>query len=136
MKTAELEGVDLDRWVALAQGYRIAEHRNGALEVVSQDGRARFGYLSGGHPRYSPSTDAAQGLDIIRRHNIGVLPPTRSVHRNGGPNAGWGVSGTWAATTWHAGHDGRRAHAWHESDPLIAAMRAFVASVYGDEVQG
>lgn len=130
MKTAELEGVDLDRWVALAQGYRIAEHRNGALEVVSQDGRARFGYMSGGHPRYSPSTDAELGLFIVERARLWL---TCADIEDGGE---WIAS--FPPHTESGPPDGPPdvTRVFEGPTPLIAAMRAFVASVYGDEVQG
>lgn len=83
---------------------------------------------------YAPHEDWAQAGPIIERENIGISPPTSRVHRNGGPNAGWGACGLWTATTWHKGANGRRAIAWHESSPLIAAMRCFVISKFGDEV--
>lgn len=83
---------------------------------------------------YSPSNDWKKAGMLIRHECIGISPPTSRVHRNGGPNSGWGESGVWTATTWHKGANGRRSIAWHETSPLIAAMRCYVASKLGESI--
>lgn len=128
MKVSELEGNLLDYWVARALGcepYYPAGHPEHMehLRVGSHNSRTL--------PKYS--TDWAQGGPIIERYRIGLydgaiwdkpiadggvapIPMWRSAV-NGSPNYGSSFD--------------------DESEgpaPLIAAMRAFVASVYGEEV--
>jgi len=64
-----------------------------------------------GHCWRSPSTDWAVGGPIIERAGINLLE----------------LGGAWVA---RASTDG----IWSGETPLIAAMRAYVASVLGDEV--
>ncbi|MDR0226713.1 MAG: DUF2591 domain-containing protein [Burkholderiaceae bacterium] len=96
--------------------------------------RSRLGTAGEHAVLYEPSQNWAQAGPIIYREQIGISPPGSRVHRNGGNSPGWGPSGIWTATTWHAGVNGRRAIAWHETDPLVAAMRCYVASKLGDSV--
>ena len=65
---------------------------------------------------YSPSTDWSQGGPIIERGNIDLISPTPS-------------DPLWQAMQW------RFAHGAKGPTPLIAAMRCFVASRLGDEVE-
>lgn len=83
---------------------------------------------------FMPSSLWEHGGPIVKRENIMLSPPTARVHRNGGPNGGWGASGIWHACTWHAGINGRRTFAYHDTDPLIAAMRCYVKNKLGEEV--
>lgn len=120
MKVSELIGVELDYWVARAQGLRA--------EIV--DGRAiaervRIGFLDGSGPyrsicgSYQPSTRWDVGGELIERERITVTPVYRG--------DGWGAY---------------IRNCCYESDdpdqigptPLVAAMRAFVARKFGDEV--
>ena len=76
---------------------------------------------------WSPSTDWAQGGPIIEREKIGVLPDDG--HR----------FSQWRAFCWHPSqHDltfeDATSHMEAGSTLLIAAMRCFVASRLGDEV--
>lgn len=110
VKAGDLSGAALDWAVALAEGW-------------PQPNMA------------SPSTDWAAAGPIIKRENISLSPPTSVIHANGGNNPGWRPSGFWQACTWHQGVSGKRAFAWHETEPLIAAMRCFVRSKLGDEIE-
>jgi len=65
---------------------------------------------------YTPSTDGAQGGPIIEGGNIDLISPTPS-------------DPLWQAMQW------RFAHGAKGPTPLIAAMRCFVASRFGDEVE-
>jgi hypothetical protein len=67
--------------------------------------------------KFSPSTDWACGGPIIEREQIQIDPLTR--HRE---------PGDWSAQVWLPY---RRAQG---ETPLIAAMRAYVASKFGNEV--
>ena len=46
---------------------------------------------------------------LIEKHQIGISTPSNQVHRNGGPNAGWGNSGFWGGTAWMHGLERRPA---------------------------
>ncbi|KWK74127.1 phage protein NinX family protein [Burkholderia ubonensis] len=121
MKVSELTGALLDYWVAHAQGRR-AEIVDGKAIVV----RIRAGILddNGGgtyvlRGPYQPSTRWDVGGEIIERERITVTPVYRG--------AEWGAY---------------IRNCCYESDdvdqigptPLVAAMRAFVALKFGDEV--
>jgi hypothetical protein len=108
MKVSELQGALLDYWVAKAEGADATISRRGEC-LVCEDGVASY--------RFKPSTTWATGGPIIERELIEVMRPTKGEH-----------VGSWAA--------------WIEVDqfvgygpaPLVAAMRAYVASKFGAEV--
>lgn len=133
-KVEELEGPLLDLAVANAEGvkatiYLVPNAIAPFYECAVLDETGRL------HYQFMPSRSWTDGGPIIQRENIGVSPPTSRVHRNGGNSPGWGPSGIWTATTWHAGVDGRRSIAWHDTEPLVAAMRCYVRSKFGEEVE-
>jgi len=129
MRTAELAGALLDYWVARAEGYGWSP------DIQPQSAR--------GVPAYS--TDWAQGGPIIERDQI-FLDPPQDVHYNGGLNHGWKRYDHWRATVSARTRTLPPKNEVQESlsargvgrgageTPLIAAMRAKVASHYGDEV--
>jgi hypothetical protein len=129
----ELNGTDLDYWVARACGYtvkaRASDFPNRLSYATSADSEVWY-WLS----MFTPSKEWSQAGPIIERANIQLGPPTQSVHRNGGPNSGWGASGMWSACTWHKGVNGRRAISHDKESALVAAMRCYVKSKFGDEV--
>jgi hypothetical protein len=107
-KVSELEGAQLDYAVAVASGFtraRMSEVYAG--EWVMPDGRQMFA------PWFKPSTDWAHGGPIIEREQITI--DCRKPER-------------WLATGWEDDEQ-------YGPTPLIAAMRAFVASKLGDEVE-
>lgn len=113
MKTAELTGAHLDYWVGVADGVKLF---SGSIneKVYADRGTANdYAYV------YSPSTDWSQGGPIIDRERPGFMHHSYRV----GHKTEYSVD---------AFLPGRR----HESGPtmLIAAMRAYVASKFGDEV--
>lgn len=113
MKTSELTGALLDYWVARAEGlevrlYRLGEPTSRCWTI--QDGRT-------GHV-FAPSTSWAQGGPIIERERI--------QWRDEG--------GTWCAG-FGEGDDDDWLHYGEGETQLVAAMRAYVASKFGDEVQ-
>ncbi|MDR6381772.1 phage protein NinX family protein [Paraburkholderia caribensis] len=137
MKVSELSGAMLDYWVAKIEFAdcgctpRIANWTDGeryCLYPGAQDGVEIYG-----GSRYCPSTDWSIAGPIIAREGIQISPPESPVHRNGGPLSGWGESGTWSATIFRKGPQ-KRTVMWHETSPLVAAMRMFVASRFGKEV--
>lgn len=108
MKTLELTGATLDWAGVKAEGLATGQ--------IAIDG-VRYGY-------YNPSTDQAQGGSIIDREGISTV----LLYGN-----------TWGATTYNVQDivlDRNEAH-YQGIGPtrLIAAMRCFVASKFGDEVE-
>lgn len=122
-KISELEGALLDAAVAKGEGWA---------------------YTVGGG--YSPSTDWAVGGPIIERDQIFLEPPS-SEHHCGGSAPGWKQFNFWRATvsartrTWNTGPDdlallvGGRVGRGEGSTALVAAMRAYVASKFGEYVE-
>lgn len=107
MKTSNLIGPALDWAVAKCEGVEyILDH------VCDSTGNW--------HKPTWYSAFWAQGGPIIEREKIGVWPSQS-------------VSGMWAARPDHEKHD--RGDAMYGPTPLIAAMRCYVASKLGDEVE-
>jgi len=142
VRIEELEGKLLDYWVARSMGYRFWLEKRGAYELaVVQPPTYREPWMEhrdkdGNKPRYTEvftaeelkcgffgtglrhfSTDWTYGGPIIEREAICVdklmSPDWCAAKRNTTDDAG----------AWYAG-----------PTPLIAAMRAYVASVYGETV--
>ncbi len=150
MKVAELKGAKLDYWVARALGYRFWAETRGVREAYtlcvtqrpgtrepwmktqhSEEAKKRYsevhtfdglkiGFFGEGVPQYS--TDWAQGGPIIEREKITLLPDYGDVY---------------AAMIGAVIESGEitesRAFACGPT-PLIATMRAYVASKFGDTV--
>jgi hypothetical protein len=112
MKTSELQGAALDWAVALIEYPEWKEQ--GYLEVFPHD----LSFDDG--TTYTPSTDWSQGGPIIEREKIGL-------HCGDGT---WGVD----VGIWEASHS-RCLHIKRGPTPLIAAMRCYVASQMGDEIE-
>ena len=107
-KVSELEGALLDAAVAKAEGYEL-----------DSDGDNRTVRDNGGAPsRWRPSTDWTQGGPIIERERIATYPPLCV-----------GDYDEWEATV------GGKMVGERGPTPLIAAMRAYVASKFGEEVE-
>ncbi|KWD49686.1 hypothetical protein WL67_20825 [Burkholderia ubonensis] len=122
MKVSELTGALLDYWVAHAQGRR-AEIVDGTAIVV----RIRAGILDDNgegtyvlRGPYQPSTRWDVGGEIIERERITVTP----VHRG----TEWGA---YIRNCCYESEDPDQIG----PTPLVAAMRAFVALKFGDEVE-
>ena len=110
MKTSELTGDALDWAIAEAQGIKVYRSKSGKWMTANYD---EFNHRHGA-PWYRPSTDWEQGGTIIEREMIELVPQT--------PNL------------WDAMYMGQ--HIPYEgSTPLIAAMRCFVASRMGDDIE-
>lgn len=123
MKVCELIGGLLDYWVARSEGM---DHATASFVV----------------PAHAYSTDWEFGGPIIERDQIFLDPPHDThVHRQG-----WIREPLWTATvsartrTWSTDPDdaanmvGGRVGRGAGETPLVAAMRAKVASHYGDDV--
>jgi len=115
MKVSELEGPLLDYWVGAA----CSDELLAKLRAT----RAHKGHVNSALP-WRPSTDWSQGGIILERMRIGF----NTWHGD------WGASFTFPVR--HPTNPKRDpSHHWMKGPtPLIAAMRTYVSSVYGDEV--
>jgi hypothetical protein len=119
-KTSELEGARLDAAVAKAKGWEQQECEG---EVWWWGCDAKWRYTTGNAEmrvrHFNPSTDWSDGGPIIERERIDVI-------RNH-------LEEVWAS---YAGpHSFTNRVRAEGPTPLIAAMRAYVASKLGDEVE-
>ncbi|ATQ77885.1 hypothetical protein CR152_27820 [Massilia violaceinigra] len=122
VQVVDLTGADLDYWVARARG-TPAEHLR--IETVPRTDNRICVNASGPIPaRFDPSTNWAIGGPIIERERIHVAPISRRESLGD-------LAGKWTACI-HAAPV-RPAVQFGES-ALAAAMRAYVASVYGATV--
>lgn len=108
IKTSELIGPALDWAVAKCEG------ENSVASCYYAEDNTPLYLDEAPEPTWHPSTNWAQGGPIIEREKIGV----------------------WWDGIWHAKYDG----CLHEEvqdadDPLLAAMRCYVASKLGDEIE-
>lgn len=119
MKTAELTGAALNWVVAMCEGWKYTTARDSTgqypwLIKVGKDIDPK---------RYRPSSNWAQGGPIIERERISISKPVNSL--------------TWVATMHYQNEDTDDVM-WMEetgTTPLIAAMRCYVGSKLGDEVE-
>jgi len=105
-KTSGLEGLALDWAVAQCE----------FVEVEYVDDEITQCLLQKPSGRYAPSTDWAQCGPIIEREGIGIWPSESGEH-----------DGEWCARTIST-------YITYSPTPLVAAMRCYVASKLGDEV--
>lgn len=119
MKTSELSGPLLAEWVARAQGWLVApsddQDQTSALMCWEPGREASFGEFG-----YRPDLNWAQGGPIIERCGIELL-------RNR-------LDNDWVACYQDATNGAQISASLRGSTSLIAAMRTFVASKYGDTV--
>jgi len=119
MKTSELIGTALKIAVAKADNRQIRKGLGGSIEVR---GRTEDGDELPGHwdlwMNWNPATDWSQGGPIIEREKIELIDNCSN------PAENW----YWAAHIWHTKTIG------YGSTALIAAMRCYVASKLGDEM--
>lgn len=118
IKTQDLIGAALDWAVAKASQ---PVYSDTALVVAVRGGYDGIGNF---HEPFSPSTNWAQGGPIVERENIDVFT------EKGTPES-W-----FASVSRH--QNGERLYGWrihkYGPTPLVAAMRCYVASKLGDEV--
>lgn len=116
MKVSELSGARLDYWVARVEG----------VDVYRE---AESGEVWHGNRTYRPSTDWEHGGQIIERNRIYLDPQFDDstgefTHYKCGCYCPQGTKDHFAGE-W----------AWHiDKSPLVSAMRAYVASKFGEEV--
>lgn len=144
MKVSELIGAELDCWVARAEGWVFFWSKHNYWSVTKPNGASYsacndwvpYDPDTGAknekpHPSeamqdFYPSSDWEQGGPIIERERIWLDP----VEAGGTFRGERQTEAGWLARAW--------GHVYNERGPtpLIAAMRAYVASKFGDEVTG
>ena len=113
MKTSELTGAALDWAVAKCEGIELYSGPKDSNPAYKANWvRRKYGGL------FQPSTDWAQGGPIIEREIVSIDK------EEGGKR--------WAAYAWRSDRDLQKAIG---PTPLVAAMRCFVASKLGDEIE-
>jgi hypothetical protein len=113
MKVSELQGAALDWAVANCEG-ELSQH-GGQVHLV--ESKVRF-YEDTLDIQYTPSTDWAQGGPIIAQERIGLKYTGAAMEF-----VAW-VNGELSTVHDHYG-----------PTPLVAAMRCYVASKMGDEIE-
>lgn len=122
-KTSELIGPALDWAVAKCEGWAV-----NIVRGVST-GRPVVNLIYPKARECAPSTDWSQGGPLIEREGIELLcnlTATQAARFSGGANADW--------QAFHRS-DRRTEARQFAKTPLIAAMRCYVASKLGDEVE-
>lgn len=125
-RVADLTGAEQALWVARALGCTItpASGFGGSTQVIEM-GPKLLGYIDGDFsPQFAPHEDWAQGGPIIERERICLTGP--------------GTMGAPTERLWSAYIDTGSfvvSRYWHGPTPLIAGMRAFVASKFGETVE-
>lgn len=120
MRTAELTGALLDYWVARAEGASINNQGRAIMPNATVEEHALYVCPYTTQRTFSPCMYWAQGGPIIEREKLELTPlydmGNRFVY--------------WASQPRGLGH----LH-MEDEQPLVAAMRAYVASKFGDEVE-
>lgn len=123
-KVSQLDGALLDAAVAMAEGREVHFALRSGVAVPFMD-RDRFDL-------WSPSQHWAQGGPIIERERIATIPYDEEMGLEKEAHLVWGAhvgqQDHWIDTSLHYANGSG-------STPLIAAMRAFVASKLGEEVE-
>ena len=134
VKTSELTGIALDWAVAAANGYRRCMPADLTIDALSdliyetegwadENGFDRWSAIIIDGRLWQPSTDWSQGGPIIEREEIGTrrnAPCSKGREWEAGPSiTAKGAGGKYG----------------YGPTPLIAAMRCYVASKLGDEVE-
>ena len=112
IRTSELTGAALDWAVAKCIGHRVAANYGSYIRIYLPDPK-QSGYTLA----FCPSTNWEQGGPIIEREKIVVIPPHDDIE------------------DWEAYHPTRIHNEEYGPTPLIAAMRCYVASKLGYEVE-
>lgn len=123
MKVSELEGAKLDYWVAKAEGHRI--------EILTRSEYCDY-----------------DGPCVIKTNALGRLPPLE-IGKDYSPSTKWAYGGpiiererVWLSNGESCWYASMPPHSWVGEDKtaegptaLVTAMRAFVASKFGDTVE-
>lgn len=130
MKVADLFGAELDFWVARAEGISALICRDLCYAGISADYMRKP--KAGWAPPFSPSISWEQSGPIIERERISIRY-IRMYPGDKNPTPAATLACRTELTELRAGP--AKGAGWYFGEtPLIAAMRAYVASKFGDEV--
>lgn len=122
LKTNDLTDITLDYAVAICEGYtefhRISSHSENESQFAMMPPRREYGSIEMWELDYSK--DWCHSGQIIEREKIGVYPSQS-------------MSGEWASRPDYKKYPNQD-HVYGKT-PLIAAMRCYVISKLGDEVE-
>jgi hypothetical protein len=118
IKTNKLTGAALDWAVAKCEGHSVFI-KHAPVQIMYTPKGKRSWYI------YTPSTNWSQSGPIIEREGIELLCNTSALQAAAYKNAN---------PDWFACLKFKRADHWHGTTPLIAAMRCYVASKLGDNI--
>ena len=124
-KVSRLEGAELDYWVARALGFNAVICTQQNQETFSRADAVEgclYIRLGGPETKYSPSRRWNEAGPIIEREGITLI------HFVSGDSSSWGAEYGRAHYCDTVGTE------WNAAKPLIAAMRCFVASKFGETV--
>ena len=122
MKVSELEGAELDYWVARAEGF-----------APKIEGQTCFLMSEAGGKIYVPSTNWSQGGPIIEKEKIGLEYDYDDAEDNSRPPWFAFIPDEERPIKGHRGAFIEKSRGFGPT-PLIAAMRARVAAAFGEEV--
>ena len=125
-KVSELEGALLDAAVAKAEGiaWRIDPEKDWC--VTPHEARALNRRAGDFNTLWQPSSEWSQAGPIIDREQISLKSPDELGDRDGKE---------WEADMSVRHEDGAECFSGSGPTPLIAAMRAYLASKFGEEVE-
>ena len=127
LKTTELQDEALDWAVAKCKGLQVWKSRGGWIVFESYDcPEFRNDSDDSNLQRFCPTYDWAQGGPIIEQENISVFMDDEKWAAYASHSLPQNFYGTSKDPDWDDGDEG---------SPLVAAMRCYVASVLGDEVE-
>lgn len=135
MKVAELEGAQLDYWVARANGWRVnLDFPNGGWRYLNEDPVQPF--PAEWRSEYKPSSDWSDGGPIIERERFNIVDHA-AYHHNGILKEYSEQFAAFKGDPYQLSDLGGFEFYWMQKGPtpLIAAMRAYVASKFGDTVE-
>lgn len=128
-KVSELKGPLLRRAVAMAEGHQLKREESGELAVWFKPGSGLGPCASLSEYGYCPDINWQQGGPIIERERISILSARLGY-------GAWGAAFR-AGCEYHVTDDLTYEDAREQEGPtpLIAAMRAYVASKFGDTIE-
>lgn len=128
-KVSELEGDLLNAAVAKAEGWVLHDQEDWRAPPTPDDEQ---GALMASVGVWEPSTAWDHGGPIIEREHIGLTANVERLYCGLAPK----MRQPWTAGIQWDYPDGRSVRVWQAGPtPLIAAMRAYVASKFGEEVE-
>lgn len=125
MKVRELIGIALDYWVAKALGMKEVIIHHGHVKIPIDLITERYPEKGIGYKKYHPSRSWRIGGHIIEEH-VGNLWKNNKLNPD--------ETTVWTAAVYTRSPEGTMIRYEIGPTPLVAAMRALVASKFGDEI--